>query len=638
VCGLAGWLGVVPGEVSSERVLGALRHRGPDGRAERRFEEGCLLHTRLRILDLSATGDQPMANEDGSVWVVFNGEIYNHRLLRRELEGRGHVFRGSSDSEVLPHLYEEHGVEMFARLRGMFALALLDRRRRRLVLARDRFGIKPLFYGVGERFVAFASELNALKLVPGVDLALDPQAVADFAAVLFVPAPLTIHRGLRALCPGELLDCRLEADGGVRVDRRRYHSFAIAPDPDVTLAEAVEGADRLVEEGVARQLESDVPLGALLSGGIDSSLVSAFAQKRSGGDLLTFNVRFPDPEYDETWAAQAVAAAIGSQHQTLEMSGAGGSWEHVTRLLSQAGQPFADTSLFAVDAVSQAMREHVTVALSGDGGDEGFGGYDVYWQIGLIDRLQHAPPGLWRVAARMVEPLSRIGVVRPTLGRRLRDLAGADAVSILETLFSWLRAKEQRELLVDGDGVEPARRLFERQWQQTLPAGSSGLERLMAHAVEVNIRLILANDFLPKVDTASMRHSLEVRVPMLDEDVIDFGLTLPHTLRVQGRTGKPVLRNVAARYLPRTVVEKRKQGFAIPVDRWVDPPFRRNLRETLLDRDSHIAEVFNKNVYAPWVEAFCNNQPHPRLNRGGLYQRLIMLLAIELALDERASR
>jgi asparagine synthase (glutamine-hydrolysing) len=633
VCGLAGWLGVVPAEVVAERVLGALRHRGPDGRAERRFAEGCLLHTRLRILDLSATGDQPMANEDGSVWVVFNGEIYNHRLLRSELEARGHVFRGSSDSEVLPHLYEEHGVEMFSRLRGMFAVAVLDRRRRRLVLARDRFGIKPLFYAAGEQFVAFASELNALKLVPGIDLTPDPQAIADFAAVLFVPAPLTIHRGVRALCPGELLDCRLEGDGRARVERRRFHSFAVAPDPDLTLAEAVERAEGLVEEGVARQLESDVPLGALLSGGIDSSLVSAFAQKRSGGDLLTFNVRFPDREYDETWAAQAVAAAIGSQHQTLEMNGAGGSWEHVTRLLRQAGQPFADTSLFAVDAVSQAMREHVTVALSGDGGDEGFGGYDVYWRIARAARLQRLPLSFWRAGILIAQPLSRAHFGPPTLERSLRGLAGADDTGVVQELFSWLSAYEQRELLVDGDGVEPARRLFERQWQHTLPAGSSRLERLMAHAVEVNIRLILANDFLPKVDTASMRHSLEVRVPMLDEDVIDYGLTLPHTLRVRGRTGKPVLRNVAARHLPQTVVEKPKQGFAIPVDRWVDAPFRRNLREALLDRDSHIADVFNKNVYAPWVDAFCNNQPHPRFDRGGLYQRLIMLLALELSLD-----
>jgi asparagine synthase (glutamine-hydrolysing) len=630
--------GVAPAGFEPDALLDALRHRGPDGRAEHRSADGCLLHTRLRIIDLSPTGDQPMANEDGSVWVVFNGEIYNHRQLRRELEQRGHVFAGSCDCEVLPHLYEEHGADMFARLRGMFAVAVLDQRRRRLVLARDRFGIKPMFYGVGERFVAFASELNALRLVPGIDLAPDPQAIADFAAVLYVPAPLTIYRGARALCPGELLECELQRDGSVRVASRRYHSFAVAPDPDVTLAQAVDRASSLVEEGVGRQLESDVPLGALLSGGIDSSLVSAFAQKRSDGDLLTFNVRFPDDAYDETWAAEAVAAAIDSRHRTLEMNAAGGSWDHVTRLLRQPGQPFADTSLFAVDAVSELMRRHVTVALSGDGGDEAFGGYDVYWRLGVIDRLQLAPPLVWRAAARAAVPLARAGVVRPTLGRRLRDLTAADDVTVIQTMFSWIRADEQRELLADPDRAEPARRLFEPQWQHLLPAGSTRLDRLTAQAVEVNIRLILANDFLPKVDTASMRHGLEVRVPMLDEDVIDYGLTLPRTLRVQGRTGKRVLRELAARHLPPAVASKPKHGFEVPVDHWVDGTFRSNLRETLLDRETRVAEVFDKSVYAPWVEAFCGNGSHPRLNRGGLQQRLIMLLALELSLAAGGAR
>jgi asparagine synthase (glutamine-hydrolysing) len=625
-------VGALPRKLDAERVLAALHHRGPDGRAERRFADGCLLHTRLRIIDLSPSGDQPMANEDGSVWVVFNGEIYNHQVLRQELEARGHLFRGSSDTEVLPHLYEEHGVDMFSRLRGMFAVAIFDQRQRRLVLARDRFGIKPLFYAVGDDFVAFASELNALKLVPGLDLTPDPQAIADFAAMLFVPAPLTIHKGIKALCPGEVLACQVGDDGRPRVGLHRFHSFEITPDFDMTLQEAADHAEVLVENAVARQLESDVPLGALLSGGIDSSLVSAFAQKRSSDDLLTFNVRFPDRDYDETWAAQAVATAIGSRHQTLEMGDAGGSWDHVTKLLSAAGQPFADTSLFAVDAISRAMREHVTVALSGDGGDEGFGGYDVYWRIARAIAFQRLPLPVQRLGALVAGPLARARVVHPALARSLRGLAGADDTAIVQQLFSWVSQREQRELLADGADVYPARRLFERQWQQSLPRDSTRLERLSAHAVEVNIRLILANDFLAKVDTASMRHSLEVRVPMLDEDLIDFGLTLPHALRVEGRSGKQVLRRIAARHLPEAVVAKTKKGFGVPVDRWVDDRFQRNACETLLDRDSRIGEVLNTRTYRPWVEAYRANRRANGLSRGELNLRLIMLLALELSL------
>lgn len=632
MCGIAGWLGAQQMDVTTEPILEALRHRGPDGRGERRFAEACLLHTRLRIIDLSPAGDQPMANEDGSVWVVFNGEIYNHKTLRTDLEKRGHTFRGSSDTEVLPHLYEEYGAEMFSRLRGMFTVAVLDRGQGRLLLARDRFGIKPLFYAPGEKCLAFASEINALKLFPDVDLTVDRQAIADFAAVLFVPAPLTIYRGIRALRPGELIDCRLMPAELVRVEARRFHSFAVTPNYELTLEQAADRADELVEHAVARQLESDVPLGSLLSGGIDSSLVSAFAQQHVPRDLLTFNVRFADPDFDETWAAQDVATMIGSHHRTLEMSGDRGNWDHVTRLLANAGQPFADTSLFAVDAISRAMREHVTVALSGDGGDEGFGGYDHYWRVARIERLQRMPPAFWLAGAAIAWPLGRVGLVRPTLAGRVRDLAGADDVSVLQTLFSWIREREHEHLLADPNGVEPARRLFEREWQYSLPAGSSRLEQLSAHAVEVNIRLILANDFLFKVDTASMRHSLEVRVPMLDEDLMDFGLTLPHALRVVGRTGKRVLRSVAARHLPAKVVQRPKQGFAVPVDRWVDDDFRQNLRETLLDRDSRVSTVLNSRVYAPWVEAFCEKRPHPHLNRGGLYQRNFMLLALELSL------
>ena len=259
---------------------------------------------------------------------------------------------------------------MVGRLRGMFSIAILDEAAGRLLLARDRFGIKPLFYGAGERSLWFASELNALRLAPGVDLRPDPQAIADYAALLFVPAPATLYRGLRVLEPSTLLDARFDG-GEVHTETKRYYTWSVEPRTDLTLDSAAEIVDRLVEQAVARQLESDVPLGALLSGGIDSSLVSSAAQHGSPTQLLTFNVRAADPDYDETWAAQAVAAHIGSTHETLEMESHGGDWDSVTALLEHAGQPFADTSLFGVREVSRAMRRHVTVALSGDRGRRG---------------------------------------------------------------------------------------------------------------------------------------------------------------------------------------------------------------------------------------------------------------------------
>jgi asparagine synthase (glutamine-hydrolysing) len=636
MCGIAGWLGRIEGGAdTADSMLAALEHRGPDGNGSRTWDDATLLHTRLRIIDLSPTGDQPMANEDGSVWTVFNGEIYNHARLRSELEHKGHAFRGRSDTEVLPHLYEEHGERMFAELRGMFGIALFDRGTNRLLLARDRFGIKPLFYAIGEDFVAFASEINALRLVPGVDLTPDPQAIADYAAVLYVPAPQTVFQGIRALEPGEMLDCNRDTRGRVQARLRRFHTFTLEPSSDLELGETVGRVEELIDGAVGQQLESDVPLGALLSGGIDSSLVSAFAQ-RSVGDLRTFSVRMPDPDFDETWAAEAVARHIGSHHETLEVEGRRGSWDEIVSILRQAGQPFADTSIFAVDAVSRAMREHVTVALSGDGGDEGFGGYDMYWQLATIDRLQRVPTALWRVAAPTLDRAARFSSFSASASRRIRDFAGQDDVGVVQALFSWIRPREHERLLADGHHVLPARRLFEPQWSHVHPRGTSRIERLTSLAVEVNVRLVLANDFLPKVDTASMRHSLEVRVPLLDEALMEVGLSLPHRLRVDGHRGKRVLRAIASKHIPHSVIERPKQGFALPVDSWVTADFKHHLREQLLDRASPVAEFLRQDVYAPWVETFCSGEQRPDISRLGLYQRATMLLALDLALRDRA--
>ncbi len=443
MCGIAGWLGHVDvGQDDIDGVLDSLRHRGPDGRAAKTFDNAGLLHTRLRIIDLSPLGDQPMANEDGTVWVVFNGEIYNHHELRRDLERAGHRFRGASDTEVLPHLYEEHGEDMLPMLRGMFSLAVLDRRANSLLLGRDRFGIKPLFFSHDGARLAFASEIRALRRFPKIGQKHDRQAIADYSALLFVPAPRTLYTDIECLEPGCAVHARVTANG-MSFEHRRYHRWAPDPNWGLTLDEAVEIATPAVDQGVHRQLESDVPLGAMLSGGIDSSLVAAAAQRELGGELHTFNVRQAEAEYDETALALAVARAIGSHHTTLEMSDARGSWQSITELLGALGQPFADTSIFAVRLLSTAMRGHVTVALSGDGGDEAFGGYDVYWQLAPVARVARLPASLARLCAQAARPAAAAGLVRRTLPRRLADLSGADDASIMQTMFCWLRAAEQ---------------------------------------------------------------------------------------------------------------------------------------------------------------------------------------------------
>ena len=555
--------------------------------------------------------------------LVLNGEIYNHREIRSKLEKRGHKFRGHSDTEVLPHLYEEEGSGFINKLRGMFALAIYDARARTLLLARDRFGIKPLFYSPSARRVAFASEIRSLLELPDVDTEPDKQAIYDFAALFYTPAPETFYKGIRALQPGEFMEINIDS-GKVCWKARKYHQWSIAPDFTLTLEQAADRAAALLTSAVRRQMESDVPLGTLLSGGIDSSLVSAAAQHASNGELRTFNVRFADKEYDETWAAVEVAKHIGSCHETLEMGDNQGSWDYVTALLVHAGQPFADTSLFAVSAVSRLMRQHVTVALSGDGGDEGFGGYDIYWRIGRINRLQILPPHFLRQASLALRPLARLGIVREHWPERAKQIADADDTSIVQDLFCWMSQKEYKSLCRKSD-VLPVRRLFEPQWEHHLPRTSSRLECLSALTTEVNTRLALPNDFLFKVDTASMKESLEVRVPMLDEDLFAFGLSLPHRLKVNGRTCKSVLRAIADRRLPPRVASKAKRGFASPVDRWVTAEFKASLKEGLLRPSSPLSEFFQPEIYQPLIEAFCNGHSCYGISRQGLYQRVIML-------------
>jgi asparagine synthase (glutamine-hydrolysing) len=634
MCGIAGWLGSVEGsDQVAASVIAALHHRGPDANGVWSRPEVTLLHTRLSIIDLSPAGAQPMTNEDGTVLTIFNGEIYNHRELRRSLELRGHRFKGRSDGEVLPHLYEEEGITFVPKLRGMFAFAVYDVRKRLLFLGRDRFGIKPLFYETGYQRLAFASEIKALLELPGIDNRPDRQAIYDFSALFYIPAPETFYTGIRTLLPGEILEARLDLKG-VSWNTRKYHRWTIAPDPEITLEQAIDKADALITKAVHRQMESDVPLGALLSGGIDSSLVSAVAQNAHDSGIRTFNVRFSEKEYDETWAAQAVAKHIGSRHTTLDMDGRQGTWDQIRDLLLHAGQPFADTSLFAVNAVCRLMRQHVKVALSGDGGDEAFGGYNFYWQLALIAWLQRLPSPLWQGASVGLIPLTRVGLVHAHRRQRFTELAGADDIAVIQELLTWVREEEQRRLCLDDGKVLPIRRLFEPQWEHRLPRGISRIERLSALATEANIRLVLPNDFLFKVDTASMKESLEVRVPMLDEDLFGLGLSLPHRLKVKGRTGKRVLRGVAERRLPSVVAKKPKRGFVIPVNTWVDTDFKKRLRDSLLGPSSLLPEFFNPVTYKPIVEAFCEDRPFSGISKEGLYSRIIMFLSIQLTTEQ----
>lgn len=632
MCGIAGWLGKVQGDgTCAEQIAQALYHRGPDGKGIQSWPEATLIHTRLSIIDLSSAGAQPMTNENGTIWVVFNGEIYNHKELRHKLESSGHVFRSRSDTEVLVHLYEEKGCEFAKYLKGMFAVAIYDTTTHSLILARDRFGIKPLFYAEGKGFLAFGSEINALLKVPGVNTQPDRQAIYDFSALFFIPAPATFYTGVRSLLPGQTLEASWDPQG-ITLKTRTFHKWEVGDESSLSLKHASLQAEELLCAAVQRQLESDVSLGSLLSGGIDSSLVSAVAQDALRGGLRTFNVRFPDKEFDETSFAVTVSNEIGSRHQILEMPKLNGNWDSIKSLLLHAGQPFADTSLFAMNAICHLMRAHVKVALSGDGGDEGFGGYNFYWWIQLIAQWQALPAFAQTGSSQALRILSGAGIVPHRIPLRIRELSDCDNTSILQNLFSWVREKDHGRLCRDRD-LMPIRRHFEPQWSYNFSKSASRIDWLTAQATEVNVRLKLADDFLFKVDSASMKESLEVRVPFLDEDLFAFGLNLPYHLKAKGFTGKRVLREIAQRRLPSRVARKPKGGFVLPFDTWTDPSFKTTLKEVLLGSNDRLEEYFNPDVFRPIVKTFCQGNQYKDFSRGAHWSLVVMLLSVFLTLD-----
>ena len=549
-------------------MCGAIVHRGPDDEGRFVAPGVALGMRRLSIIDV-ANGRQPIGNEDGSIQVVLNGEIYNHRELRTKLLNLGHRFSTRSDTETIVHLYEDAGEAVVDGLRGMFSFALWDAGRQRLVVARDRVGIKPLYYWEHDGGVAFVSELRSLLAMPGFVARVDPKAIAGYLAFGYVPETACILTGVRKLPPGHLLTW----DRELGVSIRRYWS-AIRETKEWAEAEAVAELRRLLAESVELHLESDVPLGAFLSGGIDSSTVVALMARQAGQPVRTFSIGFDDPAFDEAPHAARVARELGTVHTELIVRpDADTLIEHVVRAFDE---PFADSSALPTFLVSQLARQHVTVALSGDGGDELFGGYERYAEVtqlgqlrsagvrsaiaGVVRRMPHVSPGRnylldWsrtrqaRYTARVTLPL-------------LRSEGGAARAEVAALL-------ESRDTLLDDSFAEAESRDF--------------LSQMML----VDFSTYLPGDILTKVDRASMAHSLEARVPLLDHRLIEFAMSLPSSLKLRDGTGKWILREAIKGLVPRSVLEHPKRGFAVPLRRW----FRKELRhrvDALLDANCAI--------------------------------------------------
>jgi asparagine synthase (glutamine-hydrolysing) len=594
MCGITGWANLdsrLPPPEGARELLHSLCermvHRGPDSEGLMVSSGVALGMRRLAIIDL-VTGEQPTFNEDKSVAVVLNGEIYNYRKLREDLEKRGHGFRSQSDTEVLPHLYEEYGDEMVQHLNGMFAFALWDSKQRRLLIARDRFGEKPLYWAVFDRTLLFASEPKVLLAHPAVKSSLNLEALRRYLSFDYVPAPLTIYQGINKLPAAHTLTLE---DG--KVETRRYWRLSYkTKQPTPTEAEAAEQLRELLADSVRLRLVSDVPLGILLSGGVDSSTIAALAVSASSEAVKTFSISFAESSFDESEYARAVAKFLGTDHHEERLS-ANLAANLVGEIGSWMDEPFSDPSLVPTYLLSRFTRKHVTVALGGDGGDELFAGYPMYRGHRWAENYAKVPRFLRQY---LIEPL--VGLL-PVKTKNLsfdykatRFIAGTryDPVARHHIWFGSFSPDEQERLLTpevlrnsSGDIYREARQMFDE-------CDSSDVVEQMQ---SLDTQLYLAEDILTKVDRASMAVSLEVRAPFLDPRVAEFAASLPVNYKLRGRKTKYILKRAIGDSLPPFVARRGKKGFGVPVAEWLKGKLRPLARDLLSPERVRKAGVFN---------------------------------------------
>ena len=550
------------------RMNESLRHRGPDDEGIYVDRGIGLGHRRLSIIDV-AGGHQPISNEDGTIWVLLNGEIYNYPTLSQGLLARGHRFSTKSDTEAIVHLYEECGEDCFSHLRGMFAVAIWDRKRHRLLLARDRVGKKPLYYSADRNHIIFGSELKAILAADGSPRTMDPLAVSDYFSLSYVPAPRTIYKGVRKLLPAHYL---VASATGIR--EVPYWRLSFANLEDHGEEEWSEIVRERLAEATRIRLMSEVPLGAFLSGGVDSSAVVAMMSREMNRSVTTCSIAFPEQEYDESPFARQVATKFGTEHHedTVEPR----ALEIIDKLVWHYDEPFADSSAIPTYYVSKMARQHVTVALGGDGGDENFAGYRRY----LFDRRENQMRSLVPAPVRsaVFGPLGRWYPGLAWAPRALRAKATFQSLSRspLEGYFnsiSIFRPDEKCSLftpefqrsLADYDSIDIFRKYYDEA------DTSDPLSRIQY----VDIKTYLPDDILTKVDRASMAVSLELRAPILDHELMEMAASMPSDLKLRGRTGKYIFKKSLEPLLPANILYRRKQGFSVPLDRW----FRNEIKD-----------------------------------------------------------
>lgn len=621
MCGICGFYNVVESSESRntlKKMTATLAHRGPDGMATWLHPTGRVGfgHTRLAIIDL-AGGNQPMTSEDGRFVIVFNGEIYNYRRLRHELESYGHQFRTKSDTEVLLNAYRQWGRECLARLSGMFAFAVYDEHTHTLFLARDRTGIKPLYYAAESKGFFFGSELKAILGTGSIAPRVDFRALADFFVLGYPLLPATFFKGCRELEPGTWLEVTRE-----RISAGRYWSWARSEEA-WSEATAVERTEHALRESLAEHLNSDVPLGAFLSGGIDSSVLVALLAQSSGAKLKTFTVKFGEAAYDESTFARAVAERFNTSHHEIELDAANADLALVGDVLDGFDQPFGDSSAIPTYMICREIRKHVKVVLGGDGGDEMFGGYPRFRYADIAKTLGGTPRWLRDGASWFSTAFKPLGTTRSRQMHKLLRAAERQDAHRLLALSCYTFPENLADVFVPVV-LENIADYYPSLAETTVndPGG--------AELIDATVRYALPGDYLRKVDCMSSAHGLEVRVPFLGAQVLDCAARVPHRLKYSANNNKIILRKLARKYLPEAVACKPKGGFGIPLDTWLGEKGRRELHDMLCSNSARLRELIRPKYLSDTLDSFLSTKrDDAKQSRYNLYQQVYFLWGLE---------
>jgi len=583
MCGICGKLYFNPTRKADRNIISAmssvLKHRGPDDHGIYIDGPVGIGHQRLSIIDISAAGHQPMANEDGSIWIVFNGEIYNFEELRRELQGKGHVFASHTDTETIIHLYEEEDTDCLNRLRGMFAFAIWDSIKQRLFVARDRVGKKPLVYTVTDDAVIFASEIKALLQDPSVTAEVDSEALHHYLTYQYVPSPWTMFKGIRKLPPAHSLVVQRG-----NITTRQYWNLSYAQKLALpTLGDYVDQFMAVFTEAVKIRLRSDVPLGAFLSGGIDSSATVAVMSQLTNRPIKTFSIGFDVSEYNETTFASMVAKRFNTDHTEFIVNP--DAMTILPKLVWHYNEPFADSSAIPTYYVSKLTREHVTVALNGDGGDESFAGYERY----IADKLA----GYYE----KIPCLVRERIIKRALSFIPHQENRSSFFRRLKRFVNGISEKAERRYVrwICGFDNEMKNDLYSAAFAEKIAAidsvdlivnwyAKADASAFLDKTLFVDIMSYLPDDLLVKVDIASMANSLEARSPFLDHKLMEFAAALPPHLKLNGVQSKYLLKKAFSSLLPRTVLYRKKMGFGVPIDRWLRGQLKELTYQILLEK------------------------------------------------------